>query len=111
VVLTESVSVTGGSGETLFDADPGRVQAPAPIVANRDDRCNVAPPENAQKIASALTSSPDVRVLLVSGGIDRDANACGSRSPHGYYYGIETEIVGKIADWMDAHIKPPRVKR
>ncbi|MBF7015699.1 alpha/beta hydrolase [Novosphingobium sp. HR1a] len=110
VVLTESVSVMGGSGETVLDADPGRVRVPALVVANRDDHCNVAPPANAPKIGAAMTASPDVRVLLVSGGIDRDGNDCGSLSPHGYY-GIEPKVVGDIADWMDAHLKPSRTLR
>lgn len=42
VVLTESVSVMGGSGETVFSAHPEKVQAPVLVVANHDDRCNVA---------------------------------------------------------------------
>jgi hypothetical protein len=44
VVLTESVSVMGGSHETVFDADPQDVRVPALVVANTDDRCYVAPP-------------------------------------------------------------------
>lgn len=110
VVLTESVSVMGGSGETVFDADPGSVRVPALVVANRDDRCNVAPPANAPKIGAAMTASPDVRVLFVSGGVDRDGNDCGSLSPHGYY-GIEPKVVGDIANWLDAHLAPGRTTR
>lgn len=105
VILTESVSVLGGSGETVFDAEPAMVRAPALVVANRNDRCNVAPPANASKIAAAMTASPDVRVLFVSGGVDRDGNECGSLSPHGYY-GIEAKVVADIANWMDAHLAP-----
>jgi hypothetical protein len=110
VVLTESVSVMGGSGETVFDANPGRVRVPALVVANREDRCNVAPPANAPKIGAAMTASPDVRVLLVSGGVDRDGNDCGSLSPHGYY-GIEPKVVGEIADWMDAQLNTAPTSR
>jgi pimeloyl-ACP methyl ester carboxylesterase len=102
VVLTESVSVMGGSGETVFDADPGAVRAPALIVANRDDRCNVAPPQGAPRIAAALTGSRDVRVLTVSGGDTRSSKDCGSLTPHGYY-GIEAHVVDAIAAWMAAH--------
>jgi len=106
VVLSESVSVQGGSGETVFDADPGAVRVPALVVANRDDRCRVAPPGNADRIGAAMTASPSVRVLLVSGGIDRDGDDCGSLSPHGYA-GIEPQVIGAIAGWMDAHLAPP----
>jgi hypothetical protein len=99
VVLTESVSVLGGSHETVFQADPQEVRVPALVVANRDDRCDVAPPANAPRIAAAMSASPSVKVVQVSGGIQRSSNACGSLTPHGYY-GIETQVVDAIAGWM-----------
>jgi hypothetical protein len=102
VVLTESVSVMGGSGETVFSASPELVRAPALIVANRDDHCNVAPPEAASQIARAMTMSRDVQVLIVTGGSNRSAKNCGSLTPHGYY-GIEDQVIAKISRWMDAH--------
>ncbi|WP_216839509.1 alpha/beta hydrolase [Caulobacter sp. S45] len=102
VVLTESVSRMGGSHETVFDADPQDVRVPALVVANRDDACNVAPPEDAPRIAQAMSHSRGVRVMYVSGGTTKSRKACGSLTPHGYY-GIETQVVGQIADWMDAH--------
>jgi hypothetical protein len=102
VVLTESVSVMGGSGETVFSAEPGLVQAPALVVANRDDGCNVAPPQAAKRIAAAMTGSRDVRVLMVAGGVTRSPKDCGSLSPHGYF-GIENQVVGEISGWIDAH--------
>lgn len=99
VVLTESVSVMGGSGETVFDADPQQVRAPALVVANRDDRCDVAPPQAAPRIAAAMTGSRNVRVLMVSGGVTRSRKDCGSLTPHGYY-GIEERVVNAISLWM-----------
>jgi hypothetical protein len=100
VVLTESVSILGGSHETVFDADPAGVRAPALVVANRDDACDVAPPSEAPAIARAMGHAASVKVLYVSGGVDRSRKACGSLTPHGYY-GIEAEVVGDIAGWMD----------
>lgn len=96
VVLTESVSVEGGSHETVFNADPQDVRIPVLIVANRDDTCRVAPPANAARIARALSHSHDVQVAYVSGGQMLSDNDCGSRTPHGYY-GIENQVVGLIA--------------
>ncbi|MDB5504261.1 MAG: uncharacterized protein JWR89_4163 [Tardiphaga sp.] len=101
VVLSESVSVLGGSHETVFDAHPGEVNVPALVVANRDDRCNVAPPQDAAKIAATMRDSPAVKVLNVSGGTQRSSRDCGSLSPHGYY-GIEQTVVSAIAAWMKA---------
>jgi hypothetical protein len=103
VVLTESVSVLGGSHETVFDAAPERVQVPALVVANTDDRCDVAPPAMAPRIAAAMTNSPNVEVKMVSGGETKSAKACGSRTPHGYY-GIEDRVVHLISRWMDARL-------
>jgi pimeloyl-ACP methyl ester carboxylesterase len=103
LVLTESVSVPGRrSTETVFDADPQSVRVPVLVVANRDDACDVAPPEMAPRIASALTRSPSVRVLAVSGGLQHSDRACGSLSPHDYY-GIEQEVVGGIVGWLQTH--------
>ena len=36
-------------------------------MTNSEDRCDVAPPEDAAKIAAALSNSPHVQVLRVSG--------------------------------------------
>jgi pimeloyl-ACP methyl ester carboxylesterase len=102
LVLTESVSRMGGSHETVFSADPQDVTAPTLVVANRDDACDVAPPEDAPRIAAAMTHSRDVQVLWVNGGITKSSKACGSLTPHGYY-GIETPVIEQISRWMREH--------
>jgi hypothetical protein len=86
----------------VFDAHPERVQVPALIVANRDDTCWVAPPEDASRITAAIVHSPDVRTVEVEGGslVSED---CGSLSPHGYY-GIEGKVVDIVAGWMAGHL-------
>lgn len=98
VILTESVSVLGGSHETVFDAHPEAVRVPALVVANRDDRCKVAPPSMANAIAQALRNT-QVSVLFVQGGVTHSSDACASLSPHGYD-GIETNVVDQITAWM-----------
>jgi hypothetical protein len=99
VVLSEAVSRLGGSHETVFDAHPDQVNVPALVVANSDDRCNVAPPQDAPKIAAAMVHSPAIKVLNVSGGEQRSRADCGSLSPHGYL-GIEASTVTAIVAWM-----------
>jgi hypothetical protein len=99
VILSESVSRPGESQETVFDAHPERVNVPALVVANSDDRCDVAPPGDAAKIAAAMKQAPQVKVLDVSGGEQRSKRACGSLSPHGYL-GIERQVVGAVSAWM-----------
>ncbi len=103
VVLTESVSVMGGSHETVFSASPEQVRVPALIVANTADLCDVAPPAMAPRIAAAMTNSPNVEVETVSGGSTKSKKACGSLTPHGYY-GIEDRVVDLIGRWMDARL-------
>jgi pimeloyl-ACP methyl ester carboxylesterase len=98
VILTESVSILGGSHETVFDAHPEDVRIPTLVVANRDDRCKVAPPSMANAIAQAMRNT-HATVLFVQGGYVRSSNECASLSPHGYY-GIEDTVVDDIAEWM-----------
>jgi pimeloyl-ACP methyl ester carboxylesterase len=98
VILTESVSILGGSHETVFDAYPQDVYVPALIVANKDDRCSVAPPSMAESIAQSMRNT-HATVLFVQGGSVRSSNECASLSPHGYY-GIEGLVVDEIAAWM-----------
>ena len=107
VVLTESVSRLGGSGETVFSADPQDVRVPALIVANRDDRCDVAPPGDAPRIAAAMTRATDVQVLEVAGGEYRSGKACGSLTPHGYA-GIEQPVIEAITRWLRVHARAGR---
>jgi poly(3-hydroxyalkanoate) synthetase len=78
------------------------VHVPVLIVANRDDHCRVAPPQDASRIAAALTASREVRVVMVSGGVTRSTQDCGSLTPHGYY-GIEGKVVDAVTHWMDEH--------
>jgi hypothetical protein len=102
VVLTESVSILGHSGETVFDAHPSDVRVPALVVVNRKDACDVAPPSKAPAIARALSGSSNVQVAYVDGGVLLSKSPCGSLSPHGYY-GIEPQVIDLISNWMSAH--------
>ncbi|MDR3468229.1 MAG: alpha/beta hydrolase [Xanthobacteraceae bacterium] len=102
LILTESVSRIGGSGESVFSAAPQDVRVPALVVANRDDQCDVAPPPDAPRIVAAMRNSPDAHVAFVNGGTAASGRACGSLTPHGYY-GIEPQVVDLIAGWMEAH--------
>jgi hypothetical protein len=105
LILTESVSILGGSHETVFDAHPADVRVPSLVVANVDDRCKVAPPSMAQSIAQSIRHAPTT-ILTVSGGTQRTQDDCGSLTPHGYY-GIEEKVVDGIVDWMQkTHDRP-----
>ncbi|MGI3902368.1 MAG: alpha/beta hydrolase [Janthinobacterium lividum] len=98
LVLLEAVSRRGGSGESVFDADPEAVTAPVLVVANAADRCPVTPPVDAPRIAAAFTGSARVDIVAIDGGAP-DGRDCGSLSPHGYR-GIEREMVDKVTEWL-----------
>ncbi len=98
LVLLEAVSRVGGSGETVFDADPGAVTVPVLVVANAADRCPVTPPEDANRIAAAFAGSRRVEVVRVDGD-SAGSRDCGSLSPHGYR-GIEREVVDRVSAWL-----------
>ncbi len=99
VILTESVSILGGSHETVFDADPQRGRVPALVVSNKDDQCDVAPPSMADNIAQSMRNTHATVLSVQSGGSARSSNRCSSLSPHGYF-GIEGKVVDAIAAWM-----------
>ncbi len=101
VVLTETVTRLGKSGETAFDASPERVAVPALVVANKASQCRVAPAEDASPLAKAMSGAPEVKIVYVDGG-ETLTRECGSQSPHGYF-GIEKETVAEIAAWLNAH--------
>ncbi|CAG4929689.1 unnamed protein product [Acidocella sp. C78] len=97
----ETASVPGRlSRMTVFDADPAAVRPPVLIVANRDDRCPVAPPGQPPAIARALDGASSVTVRMVAGGTAGDW-PCGSLGPHGYL-GIEGRVETVIAGWIGA---------
>ncbi len=98
LVLLEAVSRRGGSGETVFDADPAAVTAPVLVVANAADRCPVTPPGDAARVAGAFTAAARTEVVRLDGG-DPGGRACGSLSPHGYL-GIEGSMVDAVASWL-----------
>jgi alpha-beta hydrolase superfamily lysophospholipase len=103
VILTESVSEHSASGETVFDAAPAGVRVPALVLANRDDRCNAAPPSDAPRIAAAMRNSPDARVEMVAGGETQSGGPCDALTPHGYF-GVETEAENTIVEWVNRHL-------
>ncbi len=102
--LVLSSSVTRPSrliGDTVFTADLDRIAVPTLIVSHRGDRCVVTPPSDAADIRKGLTHSPRTEVVMVEGGSPPRSNECEAYSEHGYY-GIETEVVDRIAAWIKA---------
>jgi hypothetical protein len=102
VVLTSSVTRPNDSGETVFDSEPGAIAVPALVVGNRNDLCDVTPPDDIPKILAALPRAPKKESMLFeSSQIAYRAPLCEAMTPHGYF-GIENSVVQRIADWIRA---------
>jgi len=101
-VLTSSVTRTGRSGETIFDADPGSIAVPVLVVSNDHDTCAETPPGDGPMVLSTLTRSPRRELVMVtSSQTARRSDPCEGMSPHGYL-GIEGMMVQRISEWIRA---------
>src|SRR4051794_25635676 len=98
IVVMSSVTGRSGAGETLFDSEPDRVAVPVLIVTNKGDTCPASSPDDAPKIAEALSRAPRKEILYLETTTIK-GQPCGGESPHGYF-GIEQEAVDRIAQWI-----------
>ncbi len=105
-VFTASVTeVSNRRPGTALDARLEDITAPALIVHNRDDDCFVTPSGNVGMIRDRLKRSAAVEVMMFSGGTPTGFSPCGPMSYHGFL-GIEDKVVGAIAGWIRARLKP-----
>jgi pimeloyl-ACP methyl ester carboxylesterase len=100
IVVMSSVTGRSSSGETLFDAAPGRVAVPVLIIANRGDTCPASPPDDARRIAEALTRAPRKDILYVESA-PATQQPCGPESPHSFF-GSERDVVERVGEWIAA---------
>jgi hypothetical protein len=102
IVVMSSVTGRSSAGETLFDSEPGRVSVPVLIVANSGDACPASPPNEALKIADALTQAPRKEIIYLESAA-MQGQPCEAESPHSYF-GIEPTTVQRVAEWIDTTI-------
>jgi hypothetical protein len=86
----------------VLDMQLDKIIVPTLIIAHKDDKCDLTPPDGAQKIKDALINSPRAEVLYFTGGAKPRSEACREKSPHGFY-GIEEEVITAIADFIIAN--------
>lgn len=102
VVLTSSVTVPATRNPAnALEAPLEKVKAPVLIVANSDDGCFASPPQGANTLKSALTSSPKVEIVTFEGGDPPQSGPCEAMAYHGYL-GIEARVVDAIGGWIKA---------
>lgn len=91
----------------LANAEASKIGIPTLLVQHKDDACAGAGFGEAQALFDALEQAPRKDLLGVSGGRDRDSRragqpgaGCSPFARHGFN-GIETLVVGGIADWLE----------
>lgn len=101
IVLTSSVTRDSREGPNVRGADLAAVRVPVFILHHEGDDCPISTPQGAKALKGEFSNAPRVEFVTVSGGAAGDkAERCGGASHHGYQ-GIEDEVVGRIADWVN----------
>ncbi|GKQ56030.1 hypothetical protein [Bradyrhizobium sp. Ce-3] len=80
------------------------IKVPTLIVSHSEDACEYTPAVDAQSLAKRLTQAAKVEIALLSGGDPPRSTPCEAYAAHGYY-GIETQAVDKIADFITTNSK------
>jgi hypothetical protein len=80
------------------------IRVPTLIVSHSEDACEYTPAADAPALAKRLTQAAKVEIALLSGGDPPRSVPCEAYAAHGYY-GIETQAVDRIADFITANSK------
>jgi predicted alpha/beta-hydrolase family hydrolase len=101
-VVLMSSSTRPPRGRSVAAMGLERVAVPVLAVAHKDDGCRGTPPEDADEIVAAATSSPSAKTLMISGGAEEAQDPCVPRTPH-TFYGVEKDTVAGIAAFIGAN--------
>ena len=104
LVLSSSVVSPRRTG-AVPTQDLAALRRPVLVVHHAQDACPICAPTDVPAILRGLSNVADKRQVLVQGGGPPEGDPCGALHWHGYV-GQEAQVVGTIADWIDAH--PPR---
>ncbi|WP_066516097.1 alpha/beta hydrolase [Bradyrhizobium macuxiense] len=80
------------------------ITMPTLIVSHSEDACELTPAVDAEALARRLTHAAKVEIALLNGGDPPKSVPCEAYAAHGYY-GIETEAVDRIADFVTTNSK------
>ena len=105
-VLTAIVTDSSTSRPaTALDAKLEDITVPVLLVNHRDDECHVTPSNNLHMVANRLTKSPKIGIMKPTGGSAGWDSPCSAMTHHGFL-GIEARVVGDIAGWIKARLRP-----
>jgi dienelactone hydrolase len=92
----------------LSGIDVKEIDDPVLIIHHLYDECRVTPIQGAIEMKERLTESPQVDIVVVTGGRPPAPGSCSSLSNHGFY-GMETPVIGVIKDWIAGKPVPERI--
>jgi len=109
IVLTSTITraksnwnIAGSHPNGVASMRLSAVSVPTLIVSHRKDGCDITPAADAPKLTRALGKAKKVDVVLVDGGSPPRSDPCQASSQHGFL-GIETQVVGRIAQFINAN--------
>ncbi len=104
LVLMSAMMVGGARSwvvQTVFDPPLEDVQIPVLLLGHADDRCVRSPASMMERI-TARTNGAREQVVRLNGGaepVTAGGDACGARSPHGFFR-LDAEFAAGIARFM-----------
>lgn len=102
LVLTSSMTIFNYRGRTVTSLPLRKITVPTLIVAHKHDGCYWTPPRGAEWIKQKMSNARHVELRYFEGGLTPQAGPCRGLSEHGFY-GIENEVVGSIAKFINEH--------
>lgn len=105
VILTAVYRPSECAGIDFSDIDD-----PVLIIHHLYDECRVTPVQGAFELKKRLTESPQVDVVIVTGGSLAASGPCNALSSHGFY-GVEKPVIQVIRDWIAGKAVPERIGR
>jgi dienelactone hydrolase len=99
VVLTSTILKTD-KGIPVTNMNLKRIGVPVLVAHHRQDGCEYSPYAEVARLMNKLSASPKKELLTFDGGDTRNS-PCEALTYHGFF-GIEREVVTKIAQWITA---------
>jgi hypothetical protein len=99
IVLVSSLTGPSAVGD-LQSVALESITAPALIVTNKDDQCDVSKPEDSKDLPQRFEASERVKLMIVNGrSLNPLSDPCEALSAHGFF-GIEQKVIEAITKWI-----------
>jgi alpha/beta superfamily hydrolase len=103
VILTSVYPPSESGGIDFTDIDDAVL-----IIHHLYDECRATPIQGAFDLKKSLTESPQVDIVVVTGGSLAGSSPCNALSNHGFY-GMEKPVIQVIKDWISGRAVPERI--